>query len=78
MALEGPRSFLHHAGGTMRTLAKVLVGLAGLAFVLAVAASFTGRIMHVHPEGFSRACSNLALLAIALVLTFDTSRATNA
>jgi len=33
--------------------------------------------MHVHPEGFSRACSNLALLAIALVLTFDHPRLTN-
>ena len=61
----------------MRTLAKVLIGLAGLAFALAVVGAYTGRIMHVHPEGYSRACSNLALLAIALVLTFDTSRGTN-
>lgn len=61
----------------MRTLAKVLVGLAGLAFVLAVVGAFTGRLMHVHPEGFSRACSNLALLAIALVLTFDSPRGTS-
>jgi hypothetical protein len=61
----------------MRALAKVLVGLAALAFVLAVVSSFTGRIMQVHPEGFSRACSNLALLAIALVLMFDTPRATH-
>jgi hypothetical protein len=63
--------------GRMRTLAKVLVGLAALAFVLAVVASFTRRIMHVHPEGFSRACSNLSLLAIALVLTFEAPRAAN-
>jgi hypothetical protein len=61
----------------MRTLAKVLIGLAALGFVLAVAGVFAGRIMHVTPEGYSRACSNLALLAIALVLTFDTPRATN-
>ena len=61
----------------MRTLAKVLVGLAAVAFVLAVVTAFTGRLMHVHPEGFSRACSNLALLAIALVLTFETPRVTN-
>ena len=61
----------------MRILAKVLIGLAGLAFVLAVVGAFTGRIVHVPAEGYSRACSNLALLAIALVLTFDTSRATN-
>jgi hypothetical protein len=62
----------------MRNLAKVLVGLAGLAFVLAIVTTFTGRLMHVHPEGFSRACSNLALIAIALVLTFETPRVTNA
>jgi hypothetical protein len=58
----------------MRALAKVLVGLAALAFVLAIVTTFTGRLMHVHPEGFSRACSNLALIAIALVLTFENSR----
>jgi len=58
----------------MRALAKVLVGLAALAFVLAIVTTFTGRLMHVHPEGFSRACSNLALMAIALVLTFENSR----
>jgi hypothetical protein len=63
--------------GRMRTLAKVLVGLAGVAFLLAVVTAFTGRFMHVHPEGFSRACSNLALLAIALVLAFENPRATN-
>jgi len=62
----------------MRTLAKVLVGLAGLAFVLAVVTGFTGRLMGVHPEGFSRACSNLALLAIALVLTFENPRSSAA
>jgi hypothetical protein len=61
----------------MRTLAKVLIALAGLAFVLAVVGAFAGRLMNVHPEGYSRACSNLALLAIALVLTFDSPRATN-
>lgn len=55
----------------MRTLAKLFVALAALAFVLAVVSSFTGRLMHVHPEGFSRACSNLALLAIALVVSFE-------
>ena len=61
----------------MRTLAKVFVGLAALAFVLAVVSVFTGRIVHVRPEGFSRACSNLALLAIALVLPFETRGRTN-
>jgi len=61
----------------MRTLAKVLLALAALAFVLAVYTGLTGRLMHIHPEGFSRACSNLTLLAIALVLTFENPRATN-
>lgn len=61
----------------MRTLAKVLIGLAVLAFVFAVVTAFTGRLMGVHPEGFSRACSNLALLAIALVVTFENSRRMN-
>lgn len=61
----------------MRTLAKVLVGLAALAFVLAVVTAFAGPLMHVQPEGFSRACSNLALLAIALLMTFDNPRAMN-
>jgi hypothetical protein len=55
----------------MRTVAKVCVALAALAFVLAVVTSFTGRLVGVHPEGFSRACSNLALLALALVVCFE-------
>jgi hypothetical protein len=62
---------------SMRTLAKVLVGLAALAFVLAVVTAFAGPLMQVQPEGFSRACSNLALLAIALLMTFDNPRAMN-
>ena len=62
----------------MRNLAKVLVGLAALAFVLAIVTDFTGRLMHGHPEAFSGACSNLALLAVALVLTFENPRVTNA
>lgn len=61
----------------MRTLAKVLIVLAAIAFVLAVTAALTGRIMDVRPESYSRACSNLALLAIALVLTFETPRVMN-
>jgi len=64
--------------GTMRTLAKVLLALAVLALFLAVYTALTGRLMNIQPEGFSRACSNLTLLAIALVLTFENPRATNA
>jgi hypothetical protein len=59
------------------TVAKALTGLAALAFVLAVVCSLTSvRILHTSPEAFSRASTNLALLAIALVLVFEeTSRA---
>lgn len=51
----------------MNTLAKVLTGLAALAFVLAVVANFAGALMHVGAEGFSRASTNLALLALAFM-----------
>jgi len=54
----------------MGKLVKSLIGLAALAFVLAVLTHFTGSIVRTQPEAYSRACTNLALLAIALVLTF--------
>ena len=54
----------------MRNLVKALIGLAALAFVLAVLASFVGPIATTHAEAYSRASTNLSLLAIALVLTF--------
>lgn len=53
----------------MTGLAKPLVWLAILAFVLAVVVSFTGPVMELPAESFSRACSNLALIAIALMLS---------
>lgn len=55
------------------TLAKALVGLAAAAFVLAVVTSFTGIILTT-AEGWSRASTNLALLAIALALSFREGR----
>lgn len=54
----------------MSTLVKALVGLSALAFVLAVLANFAGPIVMTEAEAYSRASANLALLAIALVLTF--------
>jgi hypothetical protein len=54
----------------MTNLAKAFTGLALLAFVLAVLTHFTGPIIGTLPEAFSRACTNLALLAIAFVLAF--------
>jgi hypothetical protein len=57
----------------MSSLVKALIGLSALAFVLAVLASFSGPILNTGAEAYSRASTNLALLAIALVLTFGTT-----
>jgi ABC-type amino acid transport system permease subunit len=54
----------------MSNLVKTLIGLAALAFVLAVVAHFAGPILRTHAAGYSSASTNLALLAIALVLAF--------
>lgn len=54
----------------MSNLVKALIGLAALAFVLAVVTSISGPILGTVAEAYSRASTNLALLAIALVLTF--------
>jgi len=60
----------------MADLAKVLVGLSALAFVLAVVTNYGVALPlpAASSEGFSRACSNLALLALALVLCFRGER----
>lgn len=55
----------------MTTVAKALTALAALAFVLAVATNFVGPIVGTVAEGYSRACNNLALLAIALIVVFE-------
>ena len=60
----------------MSNLVKVLIGLAALAFVLAVVSSFAGPIVNTGAEAYSRASNNLVLITIALVLTFG--RTTNA
>jgi hypothetical protein len=52
----------------MAQLAKALTALAALTFVLAVVTNFTGDFLTT-AEGFSRASTNLALLAIAVVFT---------
>jgi len=55
----------------MNGLAKACVGAAGLAFVFAVVTAFTGSLFSgLGPEGYSRACTNLALLALCLFLGF--------
>jgi hypothetical protein len=53
----------------MLTLAKAFTGLAAVAFVSGVVTNFIGPYFTT-AEGFSRASTNLALLAIALVLCF--------
>ena len=51
----------------MSRLRQPLIGLAALAFIIAVVSSLTNNIfVGVEAEGFSRACTNLALLAIAI------------
>ena len=55
----------------MLNFARGLIGLATLAFLLAVIGTlFTGSIFRVPPEAFSRACTNLALIGIGLSLCF--------
>ena len=51
----------------MSKILWALTALSALAFVLAVIGSlFSFKVFGIPPEGFSRACSNLALIAIAL------------
>jgi hypothetical protein len=57
----------------MSNLVKALIGLAALAFLLAVVSHFTGAIVNTRAEAYSRASTNLSLLAIALVLAFGPS-----
>ncbi len=65
--IEAPQS----GEAEMDNLAKALIGLAALAFLLAVGTALLGvPILGVLPEGFSRACTNLALLSIGLSVCF--------
>ncbi len=58
----------------MQNLIKVMVGLATLAFLLAVAGSLNlFSLMDLPPETLSRACTNLALLGIASSLVLKES-----
>ncbi len=53
----------------MENVAKGLIGLAALAFIVGVIVGFMGSpLMNIPAESFSRGCDNLALLAIALML----------
>jgi len=52
----------------MENITKVLVGLSALSFLLAVIWALTDQNLLVTGQAFSRACNNLALVAIALML----------
>jgi len=52
----------------MENITKGLIGLAALAFLLAVIFSLTNQSLIVSAQAFSRACDNLALVAIAVML----------
>ena len=54
----------------MPGIAKLFVLLALITFVLAVIGAWTGAILGIGAEAYSRACTNLALMAIAIVVVF--------
>jgi len=60
----------------MPVIAKSLVLLAVITFVLAVLGAWTGNMMGIGAEALSRACTNLALIAIAIVVVFKEEGAT--
>ncbi|MFC2123508.1 hypothetical protein ACFLU5_01755 [Bacteroidota bacterium] len=62
----------------MKNIIWILIGLAALGFALSVIASiFNVSILGVQPEGFSRACNNLAVLAIALHLVLKANKSSS-
>jgi hypothetical protein len=52
----------------MMMLVKALIGLATLAFLLAVYVGLGGSLFDLNGEAFSRASGNLALIGIGLAL----------
>ena len=59
-------------------IARTLIGLSALAFLLAVIGVLgVGSIIGVDPEGFSWACTNLALIGIALSVCIKESTMTS-
>ena len=51
---------------------KVLLILSMIAFIIAVVTTFTGDLGNIPPEGFSRASTNMALLAIGCYMIHGT------
>ena len=55
----------------MPHILKALVALSVIAFIIAVFGSIFGfDLLGVDPEGYSRACNNIILIAIALAVCF--------
>ena len=52
----------------MSKLPAVLIGLAGLAFLGAIFTIFVWPMVGLQAESLSRACTNLSVMAIALIL----------
>ena len=62
----------------MDGIAKACVGLAVVGFLAAIVTAFVGPIQGVASEGFSRASTNLALIALCLFLGFNEGGGGNA
>ena len=54
----------------MSNLPKLFLVAALVAFLLAIITVYTGPLASIPPEGFSRACTNLALLAIGIAFAW--------
>ena len=55
----------------MKNLIRVLIAISALGFVLAVVSTLLGgSFLGFYAQTYSRACSNLALISIALSLSF--------
>ncbi len=54
----------------MQYISKVLIGLSALAFLLAVIGTLFNFNIVASPEALSRACTNLALIAIGWSICF--------
>lgn len=57
---------------SMASLGKICVALSVIAFILAVITAFTGPIL-VGAQAYSRACADLALIALCLFVGFKES-----
>ena len=51
---------------------RILLILSMITFIVAVVTTFTGNLYDIPPEGFSRASTNMALLAIGCYMIHGT------